>query len=293
MIRRGASPSPEAWLWGTERYRLWSLLDVLRLFASEWNEVLRHLEALSSSFANMTTMTALVEGPKALVLDPLRNIERLCRHLRLSLSETYVARLIANIEQTPTLTERLDSQTIHPRQLAEWVTILRERIDDELRTVELFVVEFEKRAYLTDPYLFGPEVSSKFTPAIKDIEEAGQCFAFDRYTASVFHLMRIVEVGLRALGASLNDAELDPRKNPSWDRILGRCDRELAKPYDQRSPEWKSDQQFYANATANLRAVKDAWRNPTLHVERSYDEREASEIWNAVRAFMRHLATKL
>lgn len=173
------------------------------------------------------------------------------------------------------------------------VMILKERIDDELRQVELFVLEPRKRVYLTNPYPFGVEVASRFPGAVQDIEAAGRCFAFDSHTAGVFHLMRVVEVGLRALGLSLNDPSLDPKRNPSWDRILGRCDDELKKPYTNRAAEWKSDQAFFADATANLRAVKDAWRNPTLHVERSYDEEKALDIWNAVRAFMRHLATKL
>jgi hypothetical protein len=50
---------------------------------------------------------------------------------------------------------------------------------------------------------------------------------------------------------------------------------------------------FFSNATADLRSVKDAWRNPTLHIERIYDGEEASEIWNAVKTFMRGLAQKL
>jgi hypothetical protein len=42
-----------------------------------------------------------------------------------------------------------------------------------------------------------------------------------------------------------------------------------------------------------LRAVKDAWRNPTMHVRIAYDEEESRDVWNTVRVFMRHLATKL
>lgn len=278
-----------------------TLLDMLRLFASEWNEVVRQLEALGNIF-NTTTSLALAEGPKDAVLGPLRNIERLCRHLHLSNSEVYATRLIARIEQTPTLTEQGQSllmrtgarrEPVEIPRIEQEASILRERIDDELSRVELFVLDSGKGKYLTDPYLFGVEVANRFPPAADDIEEAGKCFAFDRYTACVFHLMRVTEVGLRALGSSLNEPSLDPKTNPTWDRILSRCDKELQKPYAERSPEWRTNQQFFADATANLRAVKDAWRNPSLHVERSYDDEKAREIWNAVRAFMRHLATKL
>jgi hypothetical protein len=132
-----------------------------------------------------------------------------------------------------------------------------------------------------------------FPDAEFDIEEAGRCLALGRNTACVFHLMRTVEVGLRALGASLNDPNLDPKSNPSWEAILAKCDQELRKPRKDRSLEWQADELFFRTATVDLRAVKEAWRNPTMHVERRYYDEEAREVWNAVRAFMRHLATKL
>ena len=141
--------------------------------------------------------------------------------------------------------------------------------------------------------LFGPEVSKQFQSALLDIEEAGNCYALNRNTACVFHLMRVMEVGLRALGKSLNNPNLDPKRNPTWEAILRPCDDELKNPLKNRTSQWQSDELFFSNATANLRAVKDAWRNPTLHVEMNYDDDRALEIFNAVKAFMRHLATKV
>lgn len=105
--------------------------------------------------------------------------------------------------------------------------------------------------------------------------------------------MRVVERGLRVLGAALNDPNLDPSRNPTWETILRKCDAELQKPYDKRSPEWQKEQQFFAEATANIRAVKDAWRKPSIHVEMDYDDEKAIAIFRAVRAFVRQLATKL
>lgn len=139
----------------------------------------------------------------------------------------------------------------------------------------------------------GLNLNNKFEVAHKDAEEAGKCLAFDRNTAAVFHLMRVMEVGLRALGKSLNDPSLDPQRNPNWETILRKCDNELKKEYADRTPEWNSDAPFFSTATANLRAVKDAWRNSTLHIDRYYDGEEAREVWNAVKAFMRHLSLKL
>ena len=42
-----------------------------------------------------------------------------------------------------------------------------------------------------------------------------------------------------------------------------------------------------------LPAVKDAWRNPTMHVRIDYTEEQALDIYGNVRGFMQHLATRL
>jgi len=171
---------------------------------------------------------------------------------------------------------------------------LQERIHDELEGCVLLALDKRDADLFGDAKrLLDAETLMKF-PAIRlDADEAAKCFATERYTASVFHLMRIMEVGLRALGASLNDPSLDPKTNPSWEKILLRGDKELQKHLADRSPEWRSDESFFSTAQANLRAVKDAWRNSTLHVETNHNRDSAEDISKAVRAFMRHLATKL
>lgn len=169
---------------------------------------------------------------------------------------------------------------------------LQGRMRDELSHMEIWLVTKEERRWLkSDP--FGPNVAANFHPMRDDLEEAAKCLAFGRGTACVFHLMRVMEVGLRALGASLNDETLDPKRNPSWDAILKRCDHQLTLQIKDRSAEWRVDNDFYAEAVAQLHAVKDAWRNPTMHIERSYMPDQAEDVWNAVGAFMRHLSKKL
>ena len=177
-------------------------------------------------------------------------------------------------------------------RLIEIIDELQIRIRDELHETSLWQVSRENLGFF-EPDLFKLAEQNKFGSAHRNIEDAGKCLAFNRGTAAVFHLMRVMEYGLRALGESLNDPSLDPKRNPSWDAILKKCDDELRKPLRERSAEWREDEPFYSNATANLRAVKNAWRNPTLHVERDYDPDDALDVWNAVKAFMRHLAKKL
>jgi hypothetical protein len=115
---------------------------------------------------------------------------------------------------------------------------LHQRIEDELEDQLIYSLEPSKLFFLgTD--LFDLEQTKKFSTAWADIEEAGKCLAFNRASAGVFHLMRVMEVGLRALGSSLNDPNLDPKRNPSWESILRKCDNELKEPLAKRSSEWQ------------------------------------------------------
>jgi len=211
----------------------------------------------------------------------LNEAEEYCKRLNLDLSVVMISRIRNNV-----LTKNFE-------HLSDQFSRLRERVDDEIRLRLFMYIPIDKVEYYRATNLFGEHVSEKFQSMSDDISESGKCFATKRNTACVFHLMRVMECGLRVLGKSLNDPSLDPRKNPTWDRILKKCDAELQLPHDKRTPEWQRHPQFFADATANLRAVKDAWRNPTLHVEQFYDEEKTLDVWNAVKAFIRHLATVL
>ena len=50
---------------------------------------------------------------------------------------------------------------------------------------------------------------------------------------------------------------------------------------------------FWVAAGALFGHVKTAWRNPTMHIEKTYTPQRAEEILLAVKSFMAHLATKI
>lgn len=79
-------------------------------------------------------------------------------------------------------------------------TSLRETIKAELSTCLLVYIDPKLSELYAGKDLFGGAVTSSFPSAIDNIEEAGKCLSLDRGTASVFHLMRVMEVSLRVLG---------------------------------------------------------------------------------------------
>ena len=56
---------------------------------------------------------------------------------------------------------------------------------------------------LLAPYKLPKDVFNAFPSANNDILEASNCLALERGTATVMHLMRVAEVGLKALASAL------------------------------------------------------------------------------------------
>src|SRR6266404_438123 len=119
-------------------------------------------------------------------------------------------------------------------------------------------------SYYEQPKLFGDEVFNKFPSANNDIFESGTCLALERGTATVMHLMRVVEVGLKVLASTLGVGIQDDWGG--YSRAIQAIDDALTakiKAAGKRTP----DQQFYAEARVTIDGVKIAWRNPVMHVE--------------------------
>jgi hypothetical protein len=137
---------------------------------------------------------------------------------------------------------------------------------------------------------FDINVHTRFPTITEEISEAGKCLALRRSTACVMHLMRILEVGLHSLADEMNV----PFENKNWGTIIDQVEKRIREMSSAtHGADWKKDQQFYSEAAAHFRILKDAWRNHAMHVHERYSEERAEAIFNSVRAFMQHLATKL
>jgi hypothetical protein len=183
--------------------------------------------------------------------------------------------------------------TITYEFLAECISDIRVTFRRELSLIKIFCVEPKFEAYFdVDLLSFGPNFRTQFSTAIFEVDEAGKCHALGRSTATVFHLMRALEIAIRAVARSLGipDPVKDAERN--WGRILEKIKKELERR--QSAAAWRSgDKEFFAEAYASLDAVRVAWRNPTMHVENKYTEDEAEHIFVTVRGFTKKLASRM
>jgi hypothetical protein len=158
-------------------------------------------------------------------------------------------------------------------------------VETDLHNKLFMYLPADKLPYYHEAALFGDDVETKLPTVSGDIAEAGRCFALGRHTATVFHLMRVLEAAVQEFGRSLG-ITINPRD--MWDTILRQVQAAIpAMPHGARRAACEG---LYAA----LNAVRIAWRNPTMHgVDRTYTEEEAEQIWNCTRAFLVQLAALL
>jgi hypothetical protein len=139
--------------------------------------------------------------------------------------------------------------------------------------------------YQTD-YPFGEVVGDAFPSAGDDIRDATQCHVLGQPTACAFHLMRSIEVALRCFAKKLK-----VEYRPTWDAYCNAIDKALSKPHKDKTPSERKQEPRYREILGDLMAVKLAWRNPTMHVERRYEPHEALQVFIATGILLDRLAT--
>jgi hypothetical protein len=170
-----------------------------------------------------------------------------------------------------------------------------ERFWEDIGDIMFLHLPPEKRDYYQKTNLFGAAFKENFPAANAQIIEAGNCFAFDRFTACAYHLARATEIALRVVFVSLG---LPPRvwSVTKWHDITRRIGGKIEKNNVRLANDatWHSERPFYEKVHAFLEAARNPLRNSTMHVDVTYpDEGSIRPVWLATEAFMRHIATRL
>ncbi len=259
------------------QFQLISLFDMLRFHAHTFVNMTNFLSRIEREISSQAEVdfTADDDG----VRDLLNHIESSCRALHLNVSASLVNRL--SIE-----TPRIGN---NQQKFAARLEGISHTIESELQQHHFFQVRGElANKYFDVVAWFGSQIFVSFPAATYDIDEAAKCFVLDRHTASVFHLFRVVEIGLRALAKDLGVAYTVN----GWDALLKKIDTEQNKKRDEKDAVFKQKESFYTDAAAHLRNYKLS-RNNTNHPDKKYSQAEADLIFDSVRIFMQHLATQI
>jgi hypothetical protein len=231
--------------------------------------------------------------------DHLEAVRLMCESLRLSSASKQVLHIFTVV------VDRVTPGHVIAQDLVE----LRRRIREDLEDHVYFCVpeRAAPRCFRQDDYgfyqfkvaseLMDAKIVERFPSASDDIEAAYRCFVFDCYPASMFHLMRVVEIGVLKL-AKVADVK-DP--SPSWGAVLQKVEKlVLRTKYEDIPVEVQPHRKMLESVLPQMQAIQRAWRNKFAHVEdkiipaeSAMSEAVAAEIFVAVEAFMRQLALDL
>lgn len=203
--------------------------------------------------------------------------------------------LVSTLDQVERIRERLlnPNLKLSPNEIGELLSALNDRISDDLARVEFGFIPSSKASY-HDCLTFGERFDKRFKKLAGEVTCAGTCYAHGLNTACVFHLMRVMEAGTEYFGKRLGVklVQVNPGKRVhelTWQDILNSINPAL-RSLPQTTRIQKRKYQTYSEIKIYLEAVKDAWRNPTMHPRASYDESEALNIINHVKSFMTTLS---
>ena len=284
------SPSLRAAPWG-RTLALWSLLAMIKTYAHELADIASQLGTHPIALAGLH-LGGTEKVPDFYFAEIRRLLEAakpLCAELGMSASLIQVNRLLNDLPHHDT------------QGLAMAVKETHGRIIDELSAVHFFHVPANKVEFYDKPW-FGESVEDRFHKAVDDMREATKCFALGRYSGVVLHCMGIVQAGLEELAKDLRvkiDIQVD-----DWNNIItkieGGRDRKKKKtlgsgiPTTRQKSRWAKLEPFYSDVIGEVRAMKNAWRNPGFHFRRrDFDEPKAREVLDRIKDFMRNLAVNL
>ena len=277
----------------------WKMIQVYAHVLVKLLQELRALEIQASEW----TMCPPTPEQIAMAYSLLKSAKQCCVSLELPSAN----------KQADRIKKWIDTRTCPPSEFSTLMAELRTRMNEDFEEMVFFCVSDRTRIrrffqqcadangiegrleFKRAHDLFDPIVVARFPHTAFDIEEAARCAVNLRATACVFHLMRVVEVGILALARMVGIE--DPK--PSWGAILGKLDKyAYHTKYEELPAKVQPHRELIRELLPTMHAIQYAWRNKVDHVENklipieTITEQESDEIMVAVHGFMRLLADK-
>ena len=284
----------EASVWSVRPHQLVSLLEMLTfnagLFHLYCSEMLTHIDGLTHGVAERGQGSAVTE-------DEILEAQMVIEHLYPEAKRTHLKRTIERLDILKLSLPRYVSLKHTVSDLLREMGEVNWSIGRDLADKEFLCLLENEAEYYDEPNLFGPQVRRSFPDATKEITEAGNCYATGNYTACVFHLMRAVEHGARAMVKALRVRRRlsHPVELCQWGELLTAMEHGLRTTATGRrkSVAVSEKSEFFNHAVAQFRNFKDAWRNNVAHTKKRYKPGETKDILDNTRQFMQHLALRI
>lgn len=165
---------------------------------------------------------------------------------------------------------------------------VRETMTQELNAIRFLPASIDMIKFLNKRVPFGENVSKAFPNCVEDIEEAHQCFAFGQYTATAFHISRVMEVVVRIVATKMR---VKPARD-EWQNYINAMDEAIKKmPF--KTPRHKARRAIYSEASNYLFNFKEAFRNKTMHPKKTYNRKESLRVIDSAGDFLRYVSSEI
>ena len=222
--------------WDDGSSGVWSLLDVIQVYAHLYLEMGRSLQYwMTGPYCGSAGHDPLIpiDAQNRFRTD-MNDLQAHAKQLNLRV----VRELLAKYGQV------VGEKPITGQAARDIAGEVQRAASAELKSRLFFVMATGNDAYWPEDKgericIFGPDVEDQFAEAVNDMDEACRCASFQLYTACVFHLMRITESGLKKLANKLGIPYA-----PSWESYIKQIGSNIDKDWKDKSSEWKSDEPF-------------------------------------------------
>lgn len=259
--------------------------QLLDLNASGFLGAATNLARLHELFKSLRgTEDPLVENSVKVISVYVESFKYEANNLGARLSVVAAERLLSALNANPC--------EVNVGQAVAAIDDIESRFADYLVEIKMFALSPQEASFLESAdFLIELEgFSVKYPSAAFEVEEAAKCIALGRYTASVFHAMRALEVGIKALSARLGIPNPTKPAEKNWGLILKAIDTKIDELWPRSSRLSGTEGAAFEELHASLDAVRNPWRNATMHVETIYAPHEALHIIRCSAFFLRKLS---
>ncbi len=256
--------------------KLWSLTEMIKFMA--WQ--LMRTQDILKDITGLLTVIVRVPVPQELITTRIKPALDYCR---MQYSDIELRQSVQRIDDHIFI--KLRDEITYPDLKTE-LRVLQETVDAELIGHQFaYIAQGKTKEYLNWQHTW-KRVLCTFPDAKPEIEQGVICFSVELYTATVFHMMRVAELGLRDLATKIGVSLKHSIELGDWSTILTAVDDKLDQLHNsQKTPTRQAELKWYSDAASHLRYMK-AWRNDMAHCRSAYGEGDAQSALTRVRELM-------
>ncbi len=231
--------------------------------------------------------TPLGEKPTENILKQLSDLKQALRPLHVPATKIVIDEFA----------ERLSGSSEYPATFfysAKLFNEILETLRRELKSTKVFVLDSAKaRYYESEQPLFGNEVALKFPSLSYEIAEAGNCLAFARGTAAVFHAIRSLEGGIMAMSLCLGIPDPTKGAERNWGAILKKIKTEMETRWPGSVEKFSGEGKTFEGLYGTLAGLQNPYRNATMHFDQIYNVEDAMHVFEMVGGVLRKIASRM